>query len=106
MQYLLLTIFNQGIFQVAAAVLDWAKDNGASTYCHWFQPLGAGGVRHGQSAQVHQRMFEFDRAGKPVGRFKIKRTAVLPSQRKASFGAERRSKDGWVSHRSKKKVFL
>lgn len=23
---------------VASALLDWAKDNGASVYCHWFQP--------------------------------------------------------------------
>ncbi len=26
---------------VASAMLDWAKDNGASVYCHWFQPMGA-----------------------------------------------------------------
>jgi hypothetical protein len=26
---------------VAAALMDWAKDNGASVYCHWFQPMGA-----------------------------------------------------------------
>jgi len=29
-------------------VLAWAIDRGASVYCHWFQPLGASGVRHGQ----------------------------------------------------------
>ena len=32
---------------VAKAVLDWAVDNGASVYCHWFQPMAASGVRHG-----------------------------------------------------------
>ena len=41
--------------KVAAAVLDWAKDNNASVYCHWFQPLGASGLRHGQSGQVQNR---------------------------------------------------
>lgn len=58
--------------KVAAAVLEWAKDNGASVYCHWFQPLGSSGFRHGQSAQVQNHMFEFDRAGKPVWDFKGK----------------------------------
>ena len=38
---------------VAAAMLDWAKDNGASVYCHWFQPMGACGFRHGLSGQVY-----------------------------------------------------
>lgn len=37
---------------VAAALLDWARDNGASSYCHWFQPMGSSGFRHGQSGQV------------------------------------------------------
>lgn len=37
---------------VAAALLDWARENGASSYCHWFQPMGASGFRHGQSGQV------------------------------------------------------
>ena len=50
---------------VAKAVLDWAVDNGASVYCHWFQPMAASGVRHGLSGQVHQTMFEFDKDGKP-----------------------------------------
>jgi glutamine synthetase len=58
--------------KVAGAVLDWARDNGASVYCHWFQPLGAAGVRHGQSAQVQNRMFEFDRHGNQLWDFKGK----------------------------------
>ena len=58
--------------KVAAAVLDWATSNGASVYCHWFQPLGASLVRHGQSAQVQNCMFEFDKTGKPVWDFKGK----------------------------------
>jgi len=31
--------------KVANAVMDWAGDQGASVFTHWFQPLGAGGVR-------------------------------------------------------------
>lgn len=58
--------------KVAAAVLDWAKDNNASVYCHWFQPLGASGLRHGQSGQVQNHMFEFNKEGKPVWDFKGK----------------------------------
>ena len=58
--------------KVAAAVLAWAKDHGASVYCHWFQPLASSGVRHGQSAQVQNHMFEFDKNGKPVWDFKGK----------------------------------
>jgi len=46
---------------VAAAVLDWAVDNGANTYCHWFQPMASSGVRHGLSGQVQNMMMEFDR---------------------------------------------
>lgn len=56
--------------QVAAAVLEWAKDHGASVYCHWFQPLGSSGVRHGQTAQVQNQMIEFNREGLPVWDFK------------------------------------
>lgn len=45
---------------VAKAVLDWALDNGANVYCHWFQPMAASGVRHGLSGQVQNMMMEFD----------------------------------------------
>mmetsp|Transcript_21746 Transcript_21746/g.47421 ORF Transcript_21746/g.47421 Transcript_21746/m.47421 type:complete len:718 (+) Transcript_21746:94-2247(+) len=44
---------------VAAAVLDWATDNGANTFCHWFQPMAASGVRHGQTGQVQNKMLKF-----------------------------------------------
>ena len=57
--------------KVAAAVLEWAIDRGASLYCHWFQPLAAAGLRHGQSAQVQLSMIEFDKNGKPVWDFKV-----------------------------------
>jgi len=45
---------------VAAAVLDWAVDNGATTYCHWFQPMASAGVRHGQTGQVQNMMMKFN----------------------------------------------
>jgi len=47
--------------KVAAAVLEWAKDHGATMYTHCFQPLGSGMMRLGQMGQVHNAMFNFDR---------------------------------------------
>lgn len=41
---------------VAAAVLSWAIDNGADTFCHWFQPLASNGLRPGLSGQVQNKM--------------------------------------------------
>ena len=37
---------------VAAAIMEWAGDKGASVFTHWFQPLGASGVRLGMTGQV------------------------------------------------------
>jgi glutamine synthetase len=40
---------------VAAAILDWAKDNGASVFCHWCAPKAQHGVdasRADATAQV------------------------------------------------------
>lgn len=51
-------------------MLEWATDREATVYCHWFQPLGSSGVRHGQSAQVQNHFFEFNKDGKPVWDFK------------------------------------
>jgi len=48
--------------KVAAAVLEWAIENGADTYCHWFQPLASSGFRHGQTGQVYNMMLGFDRS--------------------------------------------
>lgn len=53
-------------------MLDWARDHGASVYCHWFQPLGSSGFRHGQSAQVKNHMIEFTKDGEPVWDFHAK----------------------------------
>lgn len=58
---------------VANAVLDWAVDNGANVYCHWFQPMASSGVRHGQSGQVQNMMMQFNRTtGEPEFDFKGK----------------------------------
>lgn len=65
-------IQNGNADKVAAAVLDWAKDHGAPVYCHWFQPLGSSGFRHGQSSQVQNHMFHFDAQGKPIWEFRGK----------------------------------
>jgi glutamine synthetase len=51
--------------KVAAGVVDWASERGASVFCHWFQPLGSSGVRHGGTAQVHNAFFNFDANGQP-----------------------------------------
>jgi glutamine synthetase len=53
-------------------VLSWAKDNGASVYTHWFQPLGSSGVRHGLTGGVQNTMMEFTDDGTPVWDFKGK----------------------------------
>lgn len=55
--------------KVAAAVLDWARDRGASVFCHWFQPLAGAGFRHGQTAMVQNSMFKFQKDGSPVWEF-------------------------------------
>lgn len=43
-----------------------AVDNGANTYCHWFQPMASSGVRHGQSGQVQNMMMKFNRDSNEV----------------------------------------
>jgi glutamine synthetase len=49
-----------------------AIDNGANVYCHWFQPMGASGVRHGLTGQVHNMMLKFNSEGELVQDFKGK----------------------------------
>lgn len=41
-------------------------------YCHWFQPMGSSGVRHGQSGQVHNIMLKFNKDNEVVKDFKGK----------------------------------
>jgi len=57
---------------VAKAIMEWAGDKGASVFTHWFQPLGAGGVRQGMTGQVHNAFFAFGADGKPEFGFKGK----------------------------------
>jgi len=52
--------------KVAKAVLNWAVDNGATSFCHWFQPMASSGVRHGLSGQVQNAFFKFDSDNKAV----------------------------------------
>ena len=47
-------------------------DKGASVYTHWFQPLGASGLRHGLTGQVQNAMFSFGADGKVKHEFKGK----------------------------------
>uniref|UniRef100_A0A7S1N4S4 GS catalytic domain-containing protein n=1 Tax=Eutreptiella gymnastica TaxID=73025 RepID=A0A7S1N4S4_9EUGL len=49
--------------QVAAAVLEWGKANGADVFTHWFQPLGGAGLRPGATGQVHNSVYCFNRDG-------------------------------------------
>ena len=57
---------------VAKAIMEWAGDKGASVFTHWFQPLGASGVRLGMTGQVHNAFFSFGDDGKPLFEFKGK----------------------------------
>eukprot|EP00468_Gymnochlora_sp_CCMP2014_P005237 CAMPEP_0167758090 /NCGR_PEP_ID=MMETSP0110_2-20121227/10279_1 /TAXON_ID=629695 /ORGANISM="Gymnochlora sp., Strain CCMP2014" /LENGTH=683 /DNA_ID=CAMNT_0007644335 /DNA_START=100 /DNA_END=2151 /DNA_ORIENTATION=- len=52
--------------KVAHAVLNWAVDNGATSFCHWFQPMASSGVRHGLSGQVQNAFFKFDSDGTAI----------------------------------------
>jgi glutamine synthetase len=53
-------------------VLEWAIENNATVYCHWFQPIAGSGFRHGQTGQVQIKMIEFDKDGLPMWDFKGK----------------------------------
>eukprot|EP00965_Chrysotila_dentata_P152496 5039600-Pleurochrysis_carterae.AAC.1 len=50
--------------KVAKALMEWAKDKGATMVTHWFQPLGSAGIRRGQTGQVHNAMFNFGKDGR------------------------------------------
>jgi glutamine synthetase len=47
---------------VAKAVTAWAVKNGATHFCHWFQPLTGG------TAEKHDAFFGFNKDGKPIER--------------------------------------
>eukprot|EP00238_Polyblepharides_amylifera_P006290 CAMPEP_0196579046 /NCGR_PEP_ID=MMETSP1081-20130531/16539_1 /TAXON_ID=36882 /ORGANISM="Pyramimonas amylifera, Strain CCMP720" /LENGTH=767 /DNA_ID=CAMNT_0041898483 /DNA_START=79 /DNA_END=2382 /DNA_ORIENTATION=+ len=63
--------------KVALAVCEWALDRGATSWCHWFQPMAAA-YRHGQSAQVQMSLLSFDSEGKP--RFNFSGKQLLQSE--------------------------
>ena len=44
--------------KVAAAVLEWATENDATTFTHAFQPQGASGVRHGLRGHGPERLLQ------------------------------------------------
>lgn len=45
--------------KVADAVKTWGLEMGATNFCHWFQPMGSSGLRHGQTGQVQLSMLSF-----------------------------------------------
>jgi glutamine synthetase len=49
--------------EVAHGVKEWAIANGATHYCHWFQPMT------GATAEKHDSFLSFDAKGQPVARF-------------------------------------
>ena len=50
---------------VAKALLMWATDRGATSWCHWFQPLAAT-YRHGQAGCVQLAFFKFNAMNEPT----------------------------------------
>lgn len=49
--------------EVAHAMKEWALENGATHYCHWFQPMT------GSTAEKHDAFLSFDSDGAVVERF-------------------------------------
>lgn len=49
--------------EVAHAVKEWALENGATHFCHWFQP------QTGLTAEKHDAFLTFDDEGTPIERF-------------------------------------
>ncbi len=48
---------------IAHAVKEWALENGATHFCHWFHPMT------GSTAEKHDSFLWFDHAGRPVEKF-------------------------------------
>jgi len=46
--------------KVAAALVDWGLDHGATCTAHWFQPLGSNEVRPGMSGMLINHFFTFN----------------------------------------------
>ena len=60
--------------KVAKALLKWGLDAGASSFCHWFQPM-ASTFRHGMTGQVQLSTLEFNDDGTPT--FELKGKHIL-----------------------------
>lgn len=48
---------------IAVGMKNWAIDNGATHYTHWFQPLT------GKTAEKHDSFFRLDKTGRPIESF-------------------------------------
>ena len=59
---------------IAKAMMAWALDKGASSFCHWFQPMAAT-MRHGNTGQVQMSMLEYNSDGTPT--FELKGKHIL-----------------------------
>ena len=60
--------------KIAKAMMAWALDKGASSFCHWFQPMAAT-MRHGNTGQVQMSMLEYNSDGTPT--FELKGKHIL-----------------------------
>ena len=60
--------------KIAKALLAWALDRGATSFCHWFQPM-ASTFRHGNTGQVQMSMLEYNADGTPT--FELKGKHIL-----------------------------
>mgnify|MGYP003386353503 CR=1 FL=1 len=49
-----------------------ATGKGATSACHWFQPMTSTGTRHGLTGQLHVTLFDFDSEGELKWDFKAK----------------------------------
>ena len=60
--------------KIAKALMAWALDKGATSFCHWFQPM-ASTFRHGNTGQVQMSMLEYNADGTPT--FELKGKHIL-----------------------------
>lgn len=60
--------------KIAKAIMCWALDRKATSFCHWFQPM-ASTFRHGDTGQVQMSMLEFNADGTPT--FELKGKDIL-----------------------------
>ena len=51
---------------------EWAIENGATHFCHWFQPM------RGMTAEKHDAFLSFDEKGEPVDLVKVRALMIPP----------------------------